>query len=105
MTDADDQEEEPSADARRTADVLGTLLELSHRLAPVDLPEVVVGAGRDLGGDVAVYLVGFEQRVLISMHDGDDVLDIDGTVAGRCYRTEQVVVTPASGGGSRAWIP
>jgi len=56
------------------------------------------------GGEVTVYLVDFEQRLLISLHD-DEVLDIDGTVAGRSFRVEQVAVTPMDDGGSRAWVP
>jgi serine phosphatase RsbU (regulator of sigma subunit) len=94
------------ARAEQEVDALGALLEESHRLPPDQLAPVVAAAARRLGAgaEALIYIVDFDQKLLIPLGGDDDVLDIEGTVAGRAYRLEQIVSTPRDDG-SRSWIP
>jgi hypothetical protein len=88
-------------------DPLALLLDRSHRLQPADLPGAVVDAVHLVGGtDVALLLVDLAQELLVpfGLPDASPV-DIDGTLAGRAYRTNQPVVVAESGGTKRAWFP
>ncbi len=91
-------------------EVLGSLLELSHRLQPDDLPQAVADHAARLGAvDAIVYLVDYEQRVLVPLrlregHAGDP-LDIDSTLAGRSFRSQEVIHGEAAGGNRRLWLP
>ena len=73
-------------------EVIGGILDQSHALIPDDLPSVIDDAARGLGaGGASLYLTDLEQRFLV-LFDPSRVptrttLDIDGTMAGRCYRT------------------
>jgi hypothetical protein len=91
--------------------VIGSLLEVSHRLAPDDVAPTVSTHCSSLGmTDVAIYVVDLDQRLLVRVGDRQDVDDepqaIDGTRAGRAFRTQQVVEEPApDGAGVRLWLP
>ena len=68
-----------------SVEVLGHLLEASHDLAPDDLVAAVARAGQALDAeDVAIYLVDYEQTLLVPLpHDTDRApLEIDATLAG-----------------------
>jgi hypothetical protein len=88
-------------------ELLGHLLEASHDLAPDALVAAVTRAGKALDAeDVAVYLVDYEQTVLVPLPDGTDLtpLAIDATLAGRAFAT--IAVQEAdSEAGRRLWLP
>jgi Stage II sporulation protein E (SpoIIE) len=88
-------------------ELLGHLLEASHDLAPDDAVAAVAGAGKALDAeDVAIYLVDYEQTLLVPLPDGTDrtPLGIDTTLAGRAFAT--IAIQEAdSGSGRRLWLP
>ena len=88
-------------------EVLGHLLEASHDLAPDELVATVARAGKALDAeDVAIYLVDYEQTLLVPLPDGADrtPLVIDATLAGRAFAT--IAIQEAdSGAGRRLWLP
>ena len=88
-------------------EVLGRLLEASHELAPDALVAAVTRTGRALDAeDVAIYLVDYEQTLLVPLPDGTDrtPLEIDTTLAGRAFAA--VAVQEAeTGSGQRLWLP
>src|SRR5918995_6690033 len=88
-------------------ELLGHLLEASHDLAPDELVAAVRQAGKALdAGDVAIYLVDYEQRVLVPLPDGTDraPLEIDTTLAGRAFAA--IAVRDADiESGRRLWLP
>jgi hypothetical protein len=88
-------------------ELLGHLLEASHDLAPDALVAAVTRAGKALDAeDIAVYLVDYEQTVLVPLPDGTDrtPLAIDATLAGRAFAT--IAVQEAdSEAGRRLWLP
>jgi serine phosphatase RsbU (regulator of sigma subunit) len=91
-------------------DVLTSLIDASHLLPPDGLPALVAEHVRALGAsDVVLYLVDYEQRMLMPMVDDRsgkaEELSIDGTVAGRAFRTVTVQEVPGPEGGQRRWIP
>jgi hypothetical protein len=58
------------------------------RLAPDQIVAAVARAGRALDAeDVAIYLVDYEQTLLVPLPDGTDrtPLEIDATLAGRAF--------------------
>jgi Stage II sporulation protein E (SpoIIE) len=87
--------------------LIGHLLEASHDLAPDALVAAVTRAGKALDAeDVAVYLIDYEQTVLVPLPDGTDrtPLAIDATLAGRAFAT--IAVQEAdSEAGRRLWLP
>jgi hypothetical protein len=88
-------------------DPLALLLDQSHHLQPADLPGAVADAVHLVGGtDVALLLVDLSQELLVpfGLPDASPV-EIDGTLAGRAYRTNEPVVVDEAGGTSRAWFP
>jgi serine phosphatase RsbU (regulator of sigma subunit) len=88
-------------------ELLAHLLEASHDLAPDDLVAAVTGAAKAIqADDVAIYLVDYEQALLLPLPDGTDraPLAIDTTLAGRAFAT--IAVQEAdSGSGRRLWLP
>lgn len=88
-------------------EVLGRLLEASHDLAPDALAAAVTQAGQALDAeDVAIYLVDYEQTLLIPLPDDTDraPLEINTTLAGRAFAA--VAVQEAeTGSGQRLWLP
>ena len=99
---------------------VGSLVSLalvSSRLHPNDIPAVVAEEAARLGaGGLLIYLCDLEQRLLVPfLPPGADPLEplsIDGTVAGRAYRTQhRVVLTGDQAGaglggvGTTVWVP
>lgn len=81
----------PSAEGLSLGErVLGDLLDLSHTLRPTELAPTIREHARRLGAaDATVYVVDRDQRVLVDLEDTSTTLDIDGTLAGRAFRTRQ----------------
>jgi hypothetical protein len=88
-------------------ELLGRLLEASHLLPPDEIVAAVARAGRALDAeDVAIYLVDYEQTLLVPLPDGIDraPLEIDATLAGRAFVA--IAVQEADvGSGRRVWLP
>jgi len=88
-------------------ELLRHLLDASHDLAPDNVVAAVAWAGKALKAeDVAIYLVDYEQTLLIPLPDGTDraPLGIDATLAGRAF-TALTVQEVDSGAGRRLWLP
>jgi hypothetical protein len=89
--------------------LLGHLLEASHDLAPDGLVAAVTQAGRARDADdVAIYLVDYEQTLLVPLPDGTDrtPLAIDATwPAGPSLplRRKRLTAERDSGCGCRCW--
>jgi hypothetical protein len=87
--------------------LLGQLLDASHDLAPDELVAAVTRAGRAMDADdVGIYLVDYEQTLLVPLPDGTDrtPLEIDATLAGRAFSA--IAVQEAdTGAGRRLWLP
>jgi Stage II sporulation protein E (SpoIIE) len=75
---------------------------------PERIPSLAAASARKLGVDLAVYLVDQEQRRLVRMPSdvspGGSRLDVDGTLAGRAFRTVQVLSSDR-GERPRLWVP
>jgi serine phosphatase RsbU (regulator of sigma subunit) len=86
------------------------LLRASHMAVPDDIPALIVQHAETLAAtDAALYLVDYEQRVLVPVPNNrraarDEVV-IDSTLAGRCYRTLDVQQTTSDNGRIRLWVP
>ncbi|MFJ6581239.1 PP2C family protein-serine/threonine phosphatase [Streptomyces sp. NPDC091368] len=101
--------------------VLADVLAASHRLAPRAIPALVRDAGRRLGlTDAGAYVADLQQRNLVALlgseqarwpgadaGNGDpETLPVDGSLAGRAYRTETSQLSPPDEGtGRTGWIP
>jgi hypothetical protein len=88
-------------------ELLGHLLDSSHELAPDEIVAAVARAGQALGADdVAIYLVDYEQTVLVPLPDGTNrtPLEVDTTLAGRAFAAIAVQEADA-GPGRRLWLP
>jgi hypothetical protein len=77
--------------------------------APPELvPSLAVQAARSLGMEPAVYLVDQEQRALVLMPadgtPGGTRLDVEGTLAGRAFRTVQILSSNRENR-PRLWVP
>lgn len=82
----------------------------SHLAVPDDVPALIVEHAKGVGADdAALYLVDYEQRVLVPVpnRDGEarDEVIIDATLAGRCYRTLDIQQTTGEGDRGRMWAP
>jgi hypothetical protein len=87
--------------------LLGLLLDTSHDLAPDELVAAVARAGQALDAeDVVIYLVDYEQTVLVPLPDGTDrtPLEIDATLAGRAF-TAIAIQEADTEWGRRLWLP
>jgi hypothetical protein len=87
--------------------LLGHLLDASHDLAPDELVAAVARAGQALDAeDVVIYLVDYEQTVLVPLPDGTDrtLLEIDATLAGRAF-TAIAIQEADTESGRRLWLP
>jgi hypothetical protein len=75
---------------------------------PENLPSLAAAAGRSMGVELAVYLIDQEQRSLVRMPadatPGGARLNVDGTLAGRAFRTVQILSTDR-GDRPRLWVP
>ncbi|MGW4540717.1 serine/threonine protein phosphatase [Streptomyces sp. WAC 01325] len=87
---------------------LSELVARSHRVSAGEIPSLVEAAGRDVGlSGARVYLVDLQQSRLVALPadaapDGGATLDIDGSLAGLAYRTQE---TQRSRDGATAWVP
>lgn len=89
---------------------LVNLLRASHLVVPDDLPGLIVQHAKGVGADdAALYLVDYEQRVLVPVPNRDgqarEEVVIDTTLAGRCYRTLDIQQTIGEDGRGRMWVP
>ena len=93
------------------ADTLNELLRRTYLSAPSDLAAVIAEQARPLGAhDVVLYLIDYEQRTLVPLGDParDDLgtLSVEGTIAGRAFRTTTVLRSTSEGAeGERLWLP
>jgi Stage II sporulation protein E (SpoIIE) len=87
---------------------LVTLLEGTHREPPDRLPAIVADAGQALGVQVAIYLVDYDQRILIPLPSPGSLsrepLEVDTSLAGRAFRLVTIIPTEAEDR-SGLWIP
>jgi hypothetical protein len=87
---------------------LVSLLAGAPPAPPERIPSLAVASARKLGVELVVYLVDQEQRRLVRMPSegsrGGSALDVDGTLAGRAFRTERVLSSDR-GERARLWIP
>jgi hypothetical protein len=87
--------------------LLGHLLDASHDLAPDELVAAAARAGQALDAeDVVIYLVDYEQTVLVPLPDGTDrtPLEIDTTLAGRAFAAIAIQEADTETG-RRLWLP
>ena len=101
----------PVRQTRPTSGLLAALVSLlvDARPAPPErLPSLAAAAGRFLGVDLRVYLIDQEQRRLIRMPGGNSPggtrLNVEGTLAGRAFRTVQILSSD-KGHLPRLWVP
>ena len=91
------------------AEALDGILRRAHLMSPDSLDELTVLGARHLGASTGVlWLVDYEQ-VALSRLDGptgllSDRLSVDGSVAGRCFRSVETIET-AGDGVHRLWVP
>lgn len=83
------------------------LLESAHRAPPERLATLAEAAGASLGVSVVVHVADHEQARLVRL-GGDGrrpaaSCRIDGTLAGRAYRTVRIL--PSERGAPRLWVP
>ncbi|MEW1905949.1 PP2C family protein-serine/threonine phosphatase [Streptomyces sp. NPDC086147] len=88
-------------------DVLGGLLARSHLRSGRELAGLVQDAGRCMGfGGTAMYVTDLQQIRLIALPQpdatGPPTLDVDSSLAGLAYRTQQ---PQRSRDGATAWLP
>jgi hypothetical protein len=86
---------------------LGHLLDASHDLAPDELVAAVARVGQSLDAEnVAIYLVDYEQTVLVPLADATDgtPLEIDATLAGRAFAAIAIQEADTESG-RRLWLP
>jgi len=89
------------------------LIAASLRLHPDDIPAAAAAQGLKEGlEDLTILLADLEQRVLVPLvgdsqgtSDPADHLSIDGTIAGRAYRTESPIVSDTVDGRRSVWLP
>ena len=94
----------------RGAHQLADMVQASHLLVPDDVPVLLVEHAKGVGAeDAALYLVDYEQRVLVPVPNPDgpdrDEVTIDATLAGRAYRTLDIQTAARDEGGVRVWAP
>lgn len=92
-----------------TGRMIGGLIDSSHNMLPTLVPQVVARHAASAGaGDVVIYLQDYEQNFLVPLDDANgtwEPLSIDGTVAGRAFRTSTLMETDADGQGVRLFLP
>jgi len=95
-----------------TVDVsfLADLVTASHRIVPDDLPRLVQTHGERLGArDSTLYLADLDQRRLVALCDDEAAtipdVSIDGSLAGRCFRSVTIVDTRQGDADTTVWIP
>jgi serine/threonine protein phosphatase PrpC len=93
------------------AELFTELLRRTHLTAPDELP-IVIGEQAGLIGarDLALYVIDYEQGMLMPLTGSSDVvlepLSVAGTVAGRAFATTTILrVAGAPPGVDRLWVP
>ena len=86
------------------------LLQAAHLTAPDRLAELLTVHAAPLGARrVTVYLADLRHVVLVPLESREggerQALRIDGTIAGRAFRTLTVLSAPNDDGGHRVWLP
>ncbi|RZU31565.1 PP2C family protein-serine/threonine phosphatase [Blastococcus saxobsidens] len=94
--------------ATGTLAALATLLEAVGDAPPERLPALVAEAGRLMDVDVSIHRIDHEQRCLVRLGSsgasGRRRLGVDSTIAGRAFRTQQVVASDREGHPC-LWVP
>jgi hypothetical protein len=91
--------------------LLQEVLRRTHLSAPEDLAAIFAEEGRRVGiGSLVVYLVDYEQRLLVPVPAPDArasaPLPIQGTIAGHAFANVEILdVAGEPGEGRRLWIP
>src|SRR4051794_18746065 len=74
---------------------LTAMLDGAHFASPDATPAVISDAAAVLGWSARLYLVDYEQRVLVPLLNGDgqsaEREDVEATMAGRAFRTVEPV--------------
>jgi sigma-B regulation protein RsbU (phosphoserine phosphatase) len=94
-------------DDARTLRMVRTLLDRVHLATPGQLADVVLDAARDVGWTALLYVVDYDQRVLIPAPvkgvTARAPQSIEGTLAGRAFRTVEPV--PSVADEPVLWLP
>lgn len=95
-------------DASPPLAALVELIDGTHLAPPERLTSVVGRAGRELGVDITIFLIDFEQRTLRPIEGTSQserrVFGVETTMPGRAYRLVRTVVSRTEGG-PRLWVP
>ncbi|MDT0277611.1 PP2C family protein-serine/threonine phosphatase [Blastococcus goldschmidtiae] len=87
---------------------LARLLESAGTAPPERLPDLLAEAGRLMDVDVTVHRIDHEQRCLVRLGPARAGsrrrLGLDSTMAGRAFRTQQLVASDREGQ-PRLWVP
>ena len=92
------------------AAVIGEMVRRTRRTAPGDLAPLVAGSAAAAGlADAVIYLTDYGQTRLLPLpYPGMPprvALGIEGTLAGRAYRTGQTHTAESTVGTRRVWLP
>jgi serine phosphatase RsbU (regulator of sigma subunit) len=93
------------------AAALHGVLQTGHLMAPDDLSDLIAQGARHLGArGTTLYLVDYEQRMLSPLlthsDSGRQPLSVEGTLAGRAFRTVASLVSePDTESPARLWVP
>src|SRR5918995_7331566 len=92
------------------AAVIGDMVRRTRRTAPGDLAPLVAGSAAAAGlADTVIYLADYGQTRLLPLpYPGMPPrvpLGIEGTLAGRAYRTGRTHIADGDAGSSRVWLP
>ena len=89
-----------AGEAEETLALVRTFLDRAHLATAGQLPDVVLEAARTLGWTALLYLVDYEQRLLmpapVAGVQARGPQGIDSTLAGRCFRTVEPVPSPGA---------
>jgi serine phosphatase RsbU (regulator of sigma subunit) len=99
----------PDSLARSYAAALDMVLRRAHLMAPDEMgPLAALGAAQLGAEDAVIWLVDYEQSVLVPVLPPGDAprehQTVDGSVAGRAFRAVQPVEVESEGG-RRLWVP
>ncbi|MER7790482.1 PP2C family protein-serine/threonine phosphatase [Streptomyces sp. NPDC097640] len=97
---------EASVSAGTAEALLEELVRTSQEASPAELPEVLDRYVTAMGlGRVVVFLIDLQQRRLLPLTEGEEELEVDGTLAGWSYRTDSLRVAEDGAGGLVVWLP
>jgi serine phosphatase RsbU (regulator of sigma subunit) len=92
------------------AAALGSVLARSHLMQPDSMAALAAAGATHLGARRTVlWLVDYEQSALVPLRGDHDSalsrLSVDGSVAGRAFRTVEILDVEAAEGVRRLWLP